>query len=74
VTISILLLIQAGATALMLACSGGGHTEIVQLLLDAKADVDTKDKVSRTTHECSGSACEREILIVVVTISISLLV
>ena len=39
------MLTQNGHTALMLAASGG-HTSVVTLLLDAKADVDLVDQAS----------------------------
>ena len=38
------LLLQDGETALMQA-SGGGHTDTVKVLLDAKADPNITDKV-----------------------------
>ena len=40
--------LQRGATALVLAASGG-HTDMVELLLDRGADLEAKDRVSAAT-------------------------
>ena len=42
---SLLSIIQYGGTALMWA-SAGGHTEVVKVLVEAKADLNITDKVN----------------------------